>query len=139
MPRLRRACAASATRGGPSTWHGSTTIGSASTTGSPTSPRRSASLRSSASDRFSSSGLASLYEEGLAGIDGLETPRGGSGAERRGWFVYVVRLPAETDRAALIANLGGHGIASKAYMPCIHQFPHMRELGYREGQFPVAE
>ncbi len=31
------------------------------------------------------------------------------------------------------------GIASKAYLPCIHLFPHLRELGYREGQFPVAE
>ncbi|HEX2706847.1 MAG TPA: DegT/DnrJ/EryC1/StrS family aminotransferase, partial [Solirubrobacterales bacterium] len=26
-----------------------------------------------------------------------------------------------------------------AYLPCIHLFPHLRELGYREGQFPVAE
>ena len=24
-------------------------------------------------------------------------------------------------------------------MPCIHLFPHFRELGYRQGQFPVAE
>ena len=31
------------------------------------------------------------------------------------------------------------GIASKAYLPCIHLFPHLRELGYRAGQFPVAE
>ena len=30
-------------------------------------------------------------------------------------------------------------IAAKAYLPCIHLFPHLRELGYREGQFPVAE
>ncbi len=30
-------------------------------------------------------------------------------------------------------------MASKAYLPCIHLFPHLRELGYREGQFPVAE
>jgi dTDP-4-amino-4,6-dideoxygalactose transaminase len=24
-------------------------------------------------------------------------------------------------------------------MPCIHLFPHLRELGWSEGQFPVAE
>jgi dTDP-4-amino-4,6-dideoxygalactose transaminase len=24
-------------------------------------------------------------------------------------------------------------------MPCIHLFPHLRELGYGEGDFPVAE
>ena len=39
----------------------------------------------------------------------------------------------------MIARLGERGIASKAYLPCIHLFPHLRELGYREGQFPVAE
>ena len=43
------------------------------------------------------------------------------------------------DRDAVIAGLAGRGIASKAYLPCIHLFPHLRELGYREGQFPVAE
>ena len=39
----------------------------------------------------------------------------------------------------MIARLAERGIASKAYLPCIHLFPHLRELGYREGQFPVAE
>lgn len=85
--------------------------------------------------------LAELYEEDLAalGVDGLETPSGGRGSERRGWFVYAVRLPAGADRDAAIARLGERGVAAKAYLPCIHLFPHLRELGYREGQFPVAE
>jgi perosamine synthetase len=83
--------------------------------------------------------VASLYEEALAGIDGVEPPVAGRGAERRGWFVYTVRLPAGADRDATIAALAGRGIASKAYMPCIHLFPHLRELGWSEGQFPVAE
>jgi UDP-2-acetamido-2-deoxy-ribo-hexuluronate aminotransferase len=43
------------------------------------------------------------------------------------------------DRDATIVRLGERGIASKAYLPCIHLFPQYRELGYREGQFPVAE
>ena len=50
-----------------------------------------------------------------------------------------MRLPAEVDRDATIARLAERGIASKAYMPCIHLFPHLRELGYSEGDFPVAE
>jgi perosamine synthetase len=83
--------------------------------------------------------VASLYEQGLAGIEGLRTPAPGNGPERRSWFVYVVRLPDGTDRDAAIARLAERGIASKAYLPCIHLFPHYRELGYREGQFPVAE
>ena len=67
------------------------------------------------------------------------TPIAGRGSERRSWFVYVVRLPHGIDRDATIARLAERGIAGKAYLPCIHLFPHLRELGYREGQFPVAE
>jgi perosamine synthetase len=83
--------------------------------------------------------VAALYEQGLAGIEGLATPIASRGAERRSWFVYVVRLPAEVDRDAVIAALASRGVAAKAYLPCIHLFPHLRELGYREGQFPIAE
>jgi len=83
--------------------------------------------------------VASLYEEGLAQLDGVEAPLAARGAERRSWFVYVVRLDQALDRDATIARLGERGIAAKAYLPCIHLFPHLRELGYREGQFPVAE
>lgn len=83
--------------------------------------------------------VAGLYEQALAGVEGVETPPAGRGAERRSWFVYPVRLAEGIDRDATIARLAERGVASKAYLPCIHLFPHMRELGYREGQFPVAE
>jgi perosamine synthetase len=83
--------------------------------------------------------VASRYEERLAGVEGVEAPIAGRGEERRSWFVYVVRLAEEVDRDGVIARLGERGVASKAYLPCIHLFPHMRELGWREGQFPVAE
>jgi dTDP-4-amino-4,6-dideoxygalactose transaminase len=83
--------------------------------------------------------VASLYERRLGEIEGVEAPSAGRGSERRSWFVYVVRLDDGVDRDATIAHLAGRGIASKAYLPCIHLFPHLRELGYREGQFPVAE
>jgi len=83
--------------------------------------------------------VAALYEEALAGIDGLRAPIAARGAERRSWFVYAVELPEDADREAAIARLGERGIAAKAYLPCIHLFPHLRELGYREGQFPIAE
>jgi perosamine synthetase len=83
--------------------------------------------------------IAEIYAERLAGIEGVEAASAGSGREQRSWFVYVVRLAAGTDRDAVIERLAAHGIASKAYLPCIHLFPHLRELGWREGQFPVAE
>ena len=69
----------------------------------------------------------------------MSAPSPGRGLERRSWFVYVVRLGAGIDRDAMIARLRERGVASKAYLPCIHLFPHLRELGYGEGQFPVAE
>jgi perosamine synthetase len=70
---------------------------------------------------------------------GVMAPIAGRGGEQRSWFVYVVRLDESIDRDATIARLAKRGIASKAYLPCIHLFPHLRELGYREGQFPIAE
>jgi perosamine synthetase len=83
--------------------------------------------------------VAARYAEGLAGVEGVEPPVAGRGAEQRSWFVYPVRLDAEIDRDATIARLAERGVAAKAYLPCIHLFPHLRELGYREGQFPIAE
>jgi perosamine synthetase len=83
--------------------------------------------------------VAGAYAEGLASIDGLRTPVASRGEERRSWFVYMVQLPAGIDRDATVAALAARDVASKAYLPCIHLFPHLRELGYREGQFPVAE
>ncbi len=83
--------------------------------------------------------VASLYEQGLGEVEGVSTPLATRDKERRSWFIYPVRLAAEIDRDAVISRLGDRGIASKAYLPCIHLFPHLRELGYREGQFPVAE
>jgi perosamine synthetase len=83
--------------------------------------------------------VAALYQQRLAGVEGVEAPIAGRGQERRSWFVYVVRLAGDVDRDATITRLAERGIAAKAYLPCIHLFPHLRELGYREGQFPVAE
>ncbi|HEX6455891.1 MAG TPA: DegT/DnrJ/EryC1/StrS family aminotransferase [Solirubrobacterales bacterium] len=84
-------------------------------------------------------GVARMYEQRLGAIEGLRTPVAGRGSEARSWFVYTVRLPEGADRDATIARLAERGVAAKAYLPCIHLFPHLRELGYREGQFPVAE
>jgi dTDP-4-amino-4,6-dideoxygalactose transaminase len=83
--------------------------------------------------------VAALYEQCLAGVEGVATPIVGRGSEQRSWFVYVVRLADEVDRDAVIARLAERGVASKAYLPCIHLFPHLAELGYRKGEYPVAE
>ena len=54
--------------------------------------------------------------------------------------MYVVRLPERADREAVIAGLAERGIASKAYLPCIHLLPVYRQrFGFKGGEFPVAE
>lgn len=86
--------------------------------------------------------VARLYAERLAAleVDGLLLPPEPSGAERRSWFVYVVRLPGEADRDGVITTLAARGIESKGYLPCIHLYPHYRErFGFRGGELPVAE
>jgi perosamine synthetase len=51
-----------------------------------------------------------------------------------------VQLPVGSDREAVISALDREGVASKAYLPCIHLLPPYRErFGFVGGEFPVAE
>jgi perosamine synthetase len=84
--------------------------------------------------------LAEMYGERLSELEGVVLPYQDRGAERRSWFVYVVQLPEDADREAVIAALAGQGIASKPYLPCIHLLPfYRRRFGFEGGEFPVAE
>ena len=85
--------------------------------------------------------VAKLYRQALGGIEGLELPAADAGGgDRRSWFVYVVRVPAEVDRDAAIEGLRARGIDSKPYLPAIHLMAFYRErFGHREGEFPVCE
>jgi perosamine synthetase len=83
---------------------------------------------------------AALYNEALAGIEGLQLPCLDANGARRSWFVYVVQLPAGVDRDATITKLAEQGIEAKPYLPSIHLMSFYREqFGWREGQFPVCE
>ncbi len=83
--------------------------------------------------------VAAAYGERLAEAPGIAAPMAARGKEVRSWFVYVVRLADEVDRDAVILRLRERGIDSKSYLPSVHLFPHIAALGYREGQFPIAE
>ncbi len=83
---------------------------------------------------------AALYREALADIEGLDLPCEDRGAERRGWFVFVVQLPPGTDRNETVRALSGLGVQSKPYLPAIHLMSYYREtFGHSEGEFPVCE
>jgi perosamine synthetase len=83
--------------------------------------------------------VAGWYREALGGTD-IELPCPDTGAERRGWFVFVVQLPRGVDRADVIEGLRERGVPSKPYLPAIHLMSYYREaFGHREGEFPVCE
>jgi perosamine synthetase len=84
--------------------------------------------------------VASLYNEALADVEGIETPCADRDGDRRSWFVYVVKLPAEVERDAAIEALRARGVDSKPYLPAIHLMSFYRQrFGHREGEFPVCE
>jgi len=84
--------------------------------------------------------VASLYGEALGGVDGLDLPCPDEGGERRGWFVYVVQLPRDVDRDAVVVAMRERGVDTKPYLPAIHLMTFYRErFGHREGEFPVCE
>jgi len=84
--------------------------------------------------------VASLYNDALAGVEGVELPCPDQGGDRRSWFVYVVKLPAEVERDAAIEALRARGVDSKPYLPAIHLMSfYRRRFGHREGEFPVCE
>jgi dTDP-4-amino-4,6-dideoxygalactose transaminase len=77
-----------------------------------------------------------LYNRLLAGIPGVITPAVMPYA-RHVFHVYALRL---ANRAPVQAALTAAGIASAVYYPIpLHLLPAHQDLGYRPGQFPVAE
>jgi perosamine synthetase len=84
--------------------------------------------------------VAGWYREALAGIEGLGLPCVDMGGDRRGWFVFVVQLPAEARRDAVLRRLAERGVQSKPYLPAIHLMSYYRErFGHRLGELPVCE
>lgn len=83
---------------------------------------------------------AARYRELLRDLEGVEVPAADDADHGRSWFVYVVKLDAGIDRAALMDTLRREGVATAEYVPCIHLQPYMRErYGFGEGLYPVAE
>jgi perosamine synthetase len=84
--------------------------------------------------------VAQVYNELLAGIDGVELPLADDDDHVRSWFVYVVALPDNATRERAISHFEREGIGFNRYLPSIHLQPYMRErYGFREGLCPVAE
>lgn len=81
--------------------------------------------------------LAALYHERLAKVAGVEPIAAPPDAASHVYHLFVVRSP-ERDR--LRAALEARGIDTGLHYPIpVHLQPGWRHLGYREGDFPVAE
>ena len=84
--------------------------------------------------------VAGWYSERLSEIPGIEIPVVVPETTRMSWFVYVIRLAKEIDRAELAKRLEARGVPIRPYFLPIHLQPYMVEkFGYREGDFPITE
>lgn len=84
--------------------------------------------------------VAAWYNERLAGVEWIETPRIAPTTTHMSWFVYVVRILPPAQRDTVVRLLAEFGIPSRPYFTPIHLQPFYREqFGYRGGEFPVTE
>jgi dTDP-4-amino-4,6-dideoxygalactose transaminase len=82
------------------------------------------------------SSIAARYRRELAGVGDLVLP-GAAVRSSPVWHLYVIQT---ADPNALAEHLLRCGVGSGRHYPePIHLLPAYRELGYREGAFPVAE
>ena len=81
--------------------------------------------------------ITDRYNAGLADIDVLRTPAHRAGAEPV-WHLYPLRI-LDGRRRALFEHMHANGVGVQVnYIP-VHTQPLFADLGWRKGQFPVAE
>jgi perosamine synthetase len=86
------------------------------------------------------SAAAARYAELLKDVDGVELAPADDADHKRSWFVYVVALDPEVDRARVMVELREQGVDAAEYVPCVHLLTYMRDrYGFRDGLCPVAE
>jgi perosamine synthetase len=86
------------------------------------------------------SAAAARYVDLLADVPGVTLAPADDTDHRRSWFVYVVALAPEIDRARVMVELRERGVDVAEYVPCVHLLSYMRErYGFSEGLCPVGE
>lgn len=87
--------------------------------------------------------VARAYTERLLDCHDLILPHATGNENEASWFVYVVRLAPEYDRAArdrIIKGMRRHEIGCSNYFPPIHLQPfYKKQHGFSEGDFPITE
>jgi UDP-2-acetamido-2-deoxy-ribo-hexuluronate aminotransferase len=81
--------------------------------------------------------VAARYDAALAGLPGLQVP---ARDPRSSHVFHQYTITVAGQRDALQAHLQRKGVPSAVYYPLpVHMQPAYAYLGYRPGQFPVAE
>jgi len=79
---------------------------------------------------------AAFYDEALSGIDGVRPPARAAFGEHV-YHQYAIRSDRRDD---LVAHLREQSIGTCVFYPePLHRSPALAHLGFKEGQFPVAE
>jgi aminotransferase EvaB len=79
---------------------------------------------------------AGRYDEGLAGIPQITVPERSAGIRQ----VYHTYIVLAEQRGALLQHLQDSGVEAKVHYPvALHLQPAFAPLGYKSGDFPVAE
>lgn len=83
--------------------------------------------------------LAARYDAGLSEVPGLQIPVRDPRSSHV-FHQYIIKVEAPAQRSGLQQQLAQHGIPTAIYYPLpVHRQPAYAYLGYRAGQFPVAE
>lgn len=72
-------------------------------------------------------------------LDFVETPTVKDYVTKMSWFVYVVKLPENTNINKVIEYLAENDIESKNYFAPVHLQPIYQKFGWKEGMLPITE
>lgn len=81
--------------------------------------------------------LAHLYFERLDPSLNLELPV--ADFENSNWHMFQPLLPSGTNRGPFISAMREHSIGIGVHYPALHLFSLYRKLGFKAGDFPIAE
>ncbi|RZK41368.1 MAG: transcriptional regulator, partial [Hymenobacter sp.] len=83
--------------------------------------------------------VAACYDAALGAVPGLHIPARDARSSHV-FHQYTLVVEGDSQRDALQQHLTQHGVPSAVYYPLpVHEQPAYGYLGYRAGQFPVAE
>ena len=82
--------------------------------------------------------IARAYDEALADLASIELPGRRAHAEP-GWHLYVIRTRDPELRRPLFESLQERGLGVQVHYLPVPYHPYYRSLGYRRGEWPVAE